>query len=96
MVSDSIVTLPVINYPGTSPAPTVGAPAVNVIGFLQVFLNSSATTTLPYGTGIAGLKSQHEIPATIINMVGCGTSSTGQPILGNGASPVAVRLISPP
>jgi hypothetical protein len=38
----------------------------------------------------------NQIPATIINMAGCGTSATGQPILGNGASPVAVRLISPP
>jgi hypothetical protein len=32
----------------------------------------------------------------IINMAGCGTGSAAQPILGNGASPVAVRLISPP
>jgi hypothetical protein len=62
-----------------------------VIGFLQVFLNphSLAMPLLPP----AGA---NQIPATIINMAGCGTSATGQPILGNGASPVAVRLISPP
>ena len=31
----------------------------------------------------------------IINMAGCGTGAMGTPILGNGASPVAVRLVSP-
>ena len=65
-----------------------------MIGFLEVFLNSSATATLP-STGPTQLHDQQwEIPATIINMVG-GESSNGQPILGNGGSPVAVRLISP-
>ncbi len=85
LVSDSLVTIPVINNPpGTNP--------VTVIGFLQVFLNPSALTTMPYTVGPA---SPNEIPATIINMAGCGTSVTGQPIRGNGASPVAVRLLSP-
>jgi hypothetical protein len=32
----------------------------------------------------------------VINIAGCGTGASGQPILGNGASPVAVRLITPP
>lgn len=90
MVSDSLVTIPVINYPpGTPPTSTVA-----VIGFLQVFLNPSATSTMPYTP--TGPASAYEISATIINMAGCGTSATGQPILGNGASPVVVRLISPP
>jgi hypothetical protein len=86
LVSDSLVTIPVIStatLPLTNPA--------TVIGFLQVFLNP-ASTTLP----ITGPANPNEIPATIINMAGCGTSVTGSPILGNGASPVAVRLISPP
>jgi len=92
MVSDSLVTIPVIDYPGGT-TPTVPSPGVTVIGFLQVFLNPSATQALPYSA--AGTKSPNEIPATIINMAGCGTSATGTPILGNGASPVAVRLITP-
>lgn len=87
VVSDSLVTIPVINTtPGVAPT----NPVV-VIGFVQVFLNPSASTTLPV-TGT----SNYELPAMIINMAGCGVGSTGQPILGNGASPVAVRLISPP
>jgi hypothetical protein len=87
LVSDSLVTIPVINYPpGTPPSPNV-----TVIGFLQVLLNpQSAPLPAPPPAGA------FQIPAMIINMAGCGTSTTGSPILGNGASPVAVRLISPP
>jgi hypothetical protein len=82
MVSDSLVTIPVIDTP-TNP--------VTVIGFLQVFLNP-VSTALP----TAGPQGAFQLPVTIINLAGCGTSVTGQPIiLGNGASPVAVRLISP-
>ncbi len=95
VVSDSLVTIPVINYPGGSSTPTLGNPSVTVIGFLQVFLNPSATDTMPYTNTTATPPIPNEIRATIINMAGCGTSATGQPILGNGASPVAVRLISP-
>jgi hypothetical protein len=89
VVSDSLVTIPVINAAPGSPAPTQ---TVNVIGFLQVFLNPLATQALPYSNPA----SPYQIPATIINMAGCGTSAVGNPILGNGASPVAVRLITPP
>ncbi len=88
MVSDSLVTIPVIDYPGGSSTPTTANPTVTVIGFLQVFLNpQSAALPLPSPPA-------PQIPATIINMAGCGTNANGQPILGNGASPVAVRLIS--
>ena len=82
LVSDSLVTIPVIDadlnaVPGTT---------VDVIGFLQVFLNST-------GNPMPG----PQVPVTIINLAGCGTGATGTPpILGNGASPVTVRLISPP
>jgi Flp pilus assembly protein TadG len=98
MVSDSLVTIPVIDYPnGTSTPPTTANPVVTVIGFLQVFLNpqSAAMPMKPSGTGSF---TGNEVPATIINMVGCGTNSTTTTgsILGNGASPVAVRLISTP
>jgi hypothetical protein len=81
LVSDSLVTIPVIK------TTTGGTPTnpVTVIGFLQVFLN-------PTG---AVMDNAPEIPVRIVNMAGCGTAATGQPILGNGASPVAVRLISP-
>ena len=89
LVSDSLVTIPVINTtPGVAPANPV-----QVIGFLQVFLNPQAAT-MPLSP--VGPASSNEIPAMIINMAGCGTGSAAQPILGNGASPVAVRLISPP
>lgn len=88
MVSDSLVTVPVYD------SSAGGAPTnpVNVIGFVQLFLNPSATTALPQtynGT-------PNQIPVTIINIVGCGTGATGTPVIGNGASPVAVRLISGP
>jgi hypothetical protein len=87
LVSDSLVTIPVINNPPGTPTNPV-----TVIGFLQVFLNPSALTPMPYTAGPA---SPNEIPATIINLAGCGTSASGLPIFGNGASPVSVRLISP-
>ena len=77
LVSNSLVTIPVFDSSGGAASP------VNVIGFLQVFLN-------PPGTTIAG----PDIPVEIVNMAGCGSTATGQPILGNGGSPVPVRLIS--
>jgi hypothetical protein len=80
LVSDSLVTVPVFDSP---PGPTTSP--VTVIGFLQLFLN--------YQGGALPLPG-NQIPATIINMAGCGTGATGQPILGNGSSPVAVRLVA--
>lgn len=91
MVSGSLVTIPVYDST-TGTGPGVGNP-VNVIGFLQVFLNP-LSATMPPPPPPAPPATQ--IPVTIVNMVGCGTGATGQPILGNGTSPVAVRLISPP
>jgi hypothetical protein len=80
LVSDSLVTVPVIDV--TNP-PTARNPDATVIGFMQLFLNPAADPIR-----------NNQIPVTIINLAGCGTNATGQPILGNGASPVAVRLIS--
>jgi len=89
LVSDSIVTIPVIDVAGGAPPTTV-----TVIGFLQVFLNpQSVQLPIPAPPAPTG---SYQIPVTIINMAGCGNTATGNPILGNGASPVAVRLISPP
>jgi hypothetical protein len=83
MVSDSIVTVPVFDI---ADGATPGA-QVTIIGFLQLFLNPNGNETPP-GTAPGSTRSK------VINAVGCGTSGTGQAILGNGASPVAVRLIS--
>ena len=60
---------------------TVSNP-VQIIGFVQLFLN-------PDGMAAPGAG----IKSTIINLAGCGTAASGQPILGNGSSPVAVRLV---
>jgi Putative Flp pilus-assembly TadE/G-like len=87
MVSDSLVTVPVFDS-GTWPPPT----PVQIVGFVQLFLNPDGFHTPNNGPN------RGHMNATVINMVGCGTGGIGaavQPILGNGASPVAVRLISP-
>lgn len=85
MVSDSLVTVPVID---TSPANWPGTyPTVQIIGFVQLFLN-------PRGRRVGG---SDEIDTKVVNLVGCGDGTgeaTGNPILGNGSSAVAVRLIS--
>jgi hypothetical protein len=90
MVSDSLVTVPVIDATTTNWPPAIGFPAVQIIGFMQLFLSP---------TGIPA-PANGRLHTQVINLVGCGTPATGgasgQPILGNGASPVAVRLISPP
>ena len=87
MVSDSLVTVPVINADAANWPPATGFPAVQIIGFAQLFLN-------PTG---ARVPASNHIHTQVINLIGCGTTGTaGQPILGNGASPVAVRLISGP
>ena len=86
MISDSVVTVPVFNSTnGTAPASTV-----TIIGFVQLFLNPDGKET-PNTGGSDG-----RVKTTVINLAGCGTGATGTPILGNGASPVAVRLITPP
>lgn len=80
MVSDSLVTVPVID---TSTWPPVSYPQVQVIGFVQLFLNYLGDPVPP----------NNHIRTKVINLVGCGTNATGTPISGNGASPMAVRLI---
>jgi Flp pilus assembly protein TadG len=89
MLSDSLVTVPVIdtsapNWPGTYPN------NVQIIGFVQLFLNPTGAEVPP----------SNHIHTQVINLVGCGDGTGSVPaappaILGNGASPVAVRLISP-
>ncbi len=85
MVSDSLVTVPVFNNTSTTTAPTN---PVTIIGFAQLFLNPEGFHT-PNGGGNVG-----QVKTTVINLAGCGSSASGTPIVGNGASPVVVRLIS--
>jgi hypothetical protein len=89
MVSDSLVTVPVFNSTsGTAPISPVA-----IIGFVQLFMNPEGLKAPlpPVPPPYAGT-----LKTTVINMAGCGTNAAGTPILGNGPSPVAVRLISPP
>jgi len=83
MVSDSLVTVPVFD-PTTYTSLSASVP---IIGFVQLFLNPDGNATL---------ESNGNVNTTVTNIVGCGTNNTVQPIIGNGASPVAVRLISGP
>ena len=81
MTSNSLVTVPVFDITGF----VSGTYTVTIIGFVQLFLNPDGNmATYPPG-----------IKTTVVNLAGCGSSAVGPPIIGNGASPVAVRLISP-
>jgi hypothetical protein len=88
MLSDSLVTVPVID--STTIWPPAAYPQVQIIGFAQLFLN-------PAGQAVPG---NNHIHTQVINLVGCGDGTGAVPaspaILGNGASPVAVRLVSSP
>jgi hypothetical protein len=89
MVSDSLVTVPVFN----STSGTAPTSPVTIIGFVQLFMNPEGLKApLPGGPN----PWDGTLKTTVINMAGCGTAAAGTPILGNGPSPVAVRLISPP
>ena len=89
MVSSSLVTVPVFDV---GPPPAFAAPpgTVQIVGFVQLFLNPDGQAT-PNNGGNNG-----RVQTTVINMAGCGVGWTATPILGNGTSPVTVRLISPP
>lgn len=77
--STSVVSLPI--YDGTALA--AGAqPPVNIVGFLQVFINYVDPNGNPN--------------VTVLNVAGCGNGViAGTPAL-TGTSPVPVRLITPP
>src|SRR5207248_618330 len=84
MVSDSLVTVPIFN---SGPAGSTVTSPVQVIGFLQLFINPQGNLFPQTGNAME---------AKIINMAGCGVAATGQPVLGTGASAIPVRLISNP
>jgi hypothetical protein len=90
MVSDSLVTVPVIDTTSAPWPPATYPNNLQIIGFVQLFLSPTGAQ-VPFNG---------RIHTQVINLVGCGTpaagGAAGQPILGNGASPVAVRLVSPP
>jgi hypothetical protein len=79
LVSDSLVTVPV--YDSSASLST----SVQVIGFVQLFLNYDGTKASPGGG---------PIDTRVVNLVGCGALATGQAVLGNGASAIPVRLIT--
>jgi hypothetical protein len=79
--SDSLVTIPVYDQTVAPPTPT-SSTSVQVIGFLQVFIDRS----FPGGGWKAG-----EFHVTVVNVLGCGSSASGTPVAGSSAIPV--RLI---
>jgi hypothetical protein len=94
MVSSSLVTVPVFDVGPTAVVPPPAPPGiVQIVGFVQLLLNADGNRTKNNGSGMGG---NCRIQTQVINMVGCGTGWTGTPIMGNGASPVTVRLIAPP
>jgi Flp pilus assembly protein TadG len=82
--TDVLVSDSIVTLPiYDSSSPATGS--VTVIGFVQLFLNQDGNSA-----NVSGVSTQ------VINIAGCGSGATGQPILGNGASPIPVRLITPP
>jgi Flp pilus assembly protein TadG len=80
--SDSLVTIPV--YDETVPPTTpTNLTSVNIIGFLQVFIDRA----FPAGGG----PKAGEFHVTVVNVSGCGNSASGTPV--SGGSAVPVRLI---
>jgi hypothetical protein len=82
--SNSIVSFPI--YDSAPPAPPIngsGTSLVTIIGFLQVFINSTNT-------------GNNSVNVTVLNVAGCGndTNPTGAAVFGT--SPVPVRLITYP
>jgi Flp pilus assembly protein TadG len=86
--SNSIVTIPIVDTSATLPA-TGGN--VTIDGYIQAFINEVH--------GVGNVNHQGDIQITVLNIVGCGSSSTNlvvTPIVGgSGTSPVPVRLIGP-
>jgi hypothetical protein len=80
--SDSIITVPLFDINTWQPA----ANQVTVVGFLQLFVN--------YVPQPGGGQGQADMNATILNVVGCGSSlAPGSAVSGGGASAIPVRLI---
>ena len=80
--SDSIITVPVYDdvVQGT---PT--AAGVQIVGFLQLFINRTWPGGSPQKAG--------SFTATVLNVAGCGNVNVGPPVSTGTSSPVPVRLI---
>jgi Flp pilus assembly protein TadG len=76
--SNSIVTLPI--YDDTGPALTGTQPAITIVGFLQVFIDSVD------GAG--------NLQVHVVNVAGCGNNASTT-LSAPGSSPVPIRLITP-
>jgi Flp pilus assembly protein TadG len=81
--SDSLVTVPVYDNVAAGGAP--GATGVQIIGFLQVFVNN----VWPGGGG----PKQGSFTVTVVNVSGCGSNATGTPVYNGSSAAVPVRLI---
>jgi hypothetical protein len=79
--SNSIVSVPI--YDDTQGAFTVDQPPVNIVGFLQVFINGLDNTN-------------GNLNATVLNVAGCSNTATASTPTVSGTSPVPIRLITPP
>jgi len=90
--SSSIVTIPILDTQAGVFLPTTPPFSVTVLGFLQAFVNSVDDNN-PGGAGHHG-----DINIRVLNVIGCSETPNGIPpaIGGNGASPIPVRLITPP
>jgi hypothetical protein len=87
--SSSIVTIPIID---TVTFPATGG-AVQVVGYLQAFINQVDPTPSGPGQPLVG-----SINITVLNIAGCNPNNNGaNPVIGgSGTSPIPVRLITPP
>jgi hypothetical protein len=79
--SDSLVTVPVYDATGG----VIPNAPVNIIGFLQVFIDRAWPGGSPKKAG--------SFDITIVNVAGCGSSATGTPVFTGTSSAVPVRLI---
>jgi Flp pilus assembly protein TadG len=81
--SDSLVTVPVYDDVAAAGPPTT-AGGVQIIGFLQLFINRS----FPGGGGPKAGSFQ----ATVVNVAGCGSAASGTPVFNGSSAAVPVRL----
>ena len=77
--SNSIVTLPI--YDGAGFSTSLDFPSVNIVGFLQAFIN--------------GTEANGNINVTVLNVADCSNTATNSTPTVSGSSPVPVRLIAP-
>jgi Flp pilus assembly protein TadG len=85
--SNSIVTVPIYDDVATAATGAFvsgqASVPVNIVGFLQVFINGIDTTT-------------GNINVTVLNVAGCSNTATTSTPTVSGSSPVPVRLITAP